>query len=52
MNEADPDAKRVKEASCHHETYTVEHTACTQRQFRSMGVSVGDGERSSGAPAR
>src|SRR5208282_3328973 len=42
MDEADCDADRVKEAGCYHETDTIKHTTGTQRQFRAVGMSVGN----------
>ena len=44
MDEADCDAERVKEAGCDHETDTIQHTTGTQRQFRAVGMSVGNGK--------
>ena len=44
MDEADCNAKRVKEARCYHETDTIKHTTGAERQFRAMGMSVGDGK--------
>ena len=44
MDEADSDAKCVKEAGCDHETDTIKHTTGTQRQFRAVGMSVGNGK--------
>ena len=44
MHEADSDANRVKETRCYHETDTIKHTTGTHRQFRAVGMSVGNGK--------
>src|SRR5271165_5468451 len=44
MDEADPDAERVKEPGGDHKTDTVEHTTGTHRQFRAVGMSVSNGK--------
>jgi hypothetical protein len=44
MDEAYPDAKRVKQAGCDHETDTIKHPTGTQRQFCAVGMSVGNSE--------
>jgi hypothetical protein len=51
MDEADSDASRVKKAGCDHETDTIKHTTGAQRQFRAMGMSVGNGIYMSHPPA-